>query len=162
MSGQIERQAGFYDLTGWTMGTVKVLSFAGRRSGGSPTYNVQCSVCQSQWVEQHYRLAEAQAAFRCRNTSCSKGLIAKPRHIEPIPEPKPEPIQTGLKVSPEYARYAAFVRATGGEPGSYQEFSQLDDVLKNHLMAPVEAQAYADALERNEQQRIKETYGIQQ
>ena len=160
MSGQIERQAGFYDLTGWTMGTVKVLSFAGRRSGGSPTYNVQCSVCQSQWVEQHYRLAEAQAAFRCRNTACSKGLIAKPRHIEHEPEPRPDPIQFKPRKDSEYERYARYCRGNGFEPENQSLWSQLDDRMKDSLLKPVAEKELVDELERVAREDLRRNYGV--
>ena len=153
---------GFADINGWTFGTCRVLSFAGRQGGSGPRWNVICSVCQSQWIEGHAAITEAGTAYRCRNTACGQLHRIKPQKPKAIEhEPKPEPIQwqpSGLKVSPEYARYAAFVRANGGEPGSYADFSQLDSVYRAQLMAPVEAQAYADALEQNEQRRLKEQH----
>jgi hypothetical protein len=162
-----EFSAGFHNIEGWQFGTVKIESFAGRRALGSPRWNCRCTVCGSNWIDGHFTITESGQNYKCRNVACGQLHRIKPSkptviEHEPIPEPKPEPepIQTGLKVSPEYARYAAFVRATGGEPGSYQEFSQLDDVFKNQLMAPVEAQEVADELEQNEQRRLRETYGI--
>jgi hypothetical protein len=161
MSLRQEFNAGFQNIEGWQFGTVKIESFAGRRALGGPRWNCRCVICNSNWIDGHFSITESGTNYKCRNVACGQLHRIKPqRPVEHEPEPKPEPMQTGLKVSPEYARYAAFVRATGGEPGSYQEFSQLDDVFKNQLMKPVEAKEVADQLEQNEQRRIRETYGV--
>lgn len=160
-----EFSAGFHNIEGWQFGTCKVLSFAGRRALGSPRWNMVCTVCRSQWQDGHFSITESGQNYKCRNVACGQLHRIKPskpaiEHDEQKPEPRPEPIQTGLKVSPEYARYAAFVRRNGHEPGSYQDFSQLDDVFKNQLMAPVESQEVADELERIAREDLRRKYGI--
>ena len=145
MTTQIERNGGWVDLTGWSIGqTVKVLSFAGRTKAG-PSYFVSCSRCGSRWQELHHKLAQEYKTFKCRNVSCQLGKITKPQDIAPEPEPKPEPIQFQPRTDSEYERYSAYCKRLGLQAGSQSDWANLDDVFKNQLMKPIETAEYAYA-----------------
>ena len=161
MSGRIERNGGWVDITGWDLGTTcKILSFAGRRALGGPRWHVSCNVCGSNWIDGHFAITESGKNYRCKNVAC--GDLHRIRPSKPVIEhdEKPKAMEFKKRVDVDYERYARYCRVNGFEPESQALWSQLDDRLKDDLLEPVATQELSEELERLEQKRLKETYNV--
>ena len=157
-----EFNAGFHNIEGWTFGTVKVESYAGRRALGGPRWHCRCTICQSQWIEGHTAITEAGTAYRCRNTACGQLHRIKPQKPKPVEHEieKPEPIQWQPRKDSEYERYAAYCKRLGHQPGTQSDWANLDDRMKDDLLKPIEAQEFGDQLERDAREELRRKYGV--
>jgi hypothetical protein len=165
---------GFANIEGWQFGTVTAISFAGRTP--TPRWNVECTVCGSRWQESHQRLTEAGGVYRCRNVSCSKGLIKRKalesKERDPESLPTPEPVH--VSVSREYQLYSDYMKQNGfsdTDVGTWDEWQRLGAESRKRLLQPAliageaalkrrELEALGLALEAQERERMRRQYGF--
>jgi hypothetical protein len=136
-------------------------------------WECECQRCLSVFVEQHHRLVNEGAAYRCQNVSCRLNRVVPRPRIEPEQRPTPVPIPaSGPRVSPEYTRYVRAMRELWGHPESsivgWNEFKMLDGDHLKRIMAPVERaerqrelEEQGKAFERQLNEEFKRKYGIQ-
>ena len=156
-----EFSAGFHNIEGWTFGTVKIESFAGRRALGSPRWNCRCTVCGSNWQDRHFSITESGQNYRCKNVACGDlHRIRPPKPTAIEHDEKPEPIQFQPRKDSEYERYEAYCKSLGLQAGSQSDWANLDDQGKNEILKPVIAKECADELEKIAREDLRRKYGV--
>jgi hypothetical protein len=114
------------NMTGTTVGKIKVMSFAGRTKKAEPLYNMSCQHCGVQFRECHHNIMNALEGYlgqvQCPNGSCRLGLVEKKEVIKEL-----EPISLGVEkastATPEHPRFtsATLVPAKRKELSEYQK-----------------------------------------
>jgi hypothetical protein len=155
---------GFHNIEGWTFGTVKIESFAGRRALGGPRWNCRCVICGSSWIDGHFTITESGSAYRCKNQACGDLHRIKPQpkaiEHEHEHEDKPKALEFKQRVDVDYERYARYCKRVGLQAGSQSDWANLDDRMKDDLLKPIEAQEFGDQLERDAREELRRKYGV--